>query len=454
MRKRCALCLMTLLVAVALGVGWDLSVGSPGPAFGDWVASHGIPLATVDPNADDADLAPLRGIVGGARVVCLGESRHDASEQFRLKHRMIRYLVEEMGFSIIVFEEGMVQARTVDDYILGGAGDPETILGGLSVWFAWDTDEILAFVEWMREYNADPSHETKIRVCGLDCTAPRPGLIEALDYIEGVDPGFAEQFDTGSLGLSLFTDGDWRVTFERYAAMSDARRAAIGQAYEDLADYMNARRSDFVRRSSPEEFDWAMRQVYVGQAAHDLYCSQSREEGGVIRDLAMADNLAWILDEELPGRKAVVWAHNAHVSRAPFTMPDAFDGTLVDMIYHLSDRLGDDLVSIAGTCHHGEYGTGSGIDQRTMAPTDTTYLGGALAQSGANLMLLDLRDVPQGSPASRWLGRERRMRGQGVDMVCVPADAYDAVYFVRTITQTHPGPRAAARMRFQQAGSR
>ncbi len=453
MRKRFALCLMMFVVAVALGVGSDLSIGSPGPDFVEWLAAHGSPIDTIDPEAGTSDLAPLRRIVDGARVVCLGESRHDASEQFQLKHRMIRYLVEEMGFSVIVFEEGMAHAKAVDDYIGGGEGDPSAILGGLSNWFAWDAREVLEFVEWMRAYNDDPSHPTKLRFFGVDCTAPRLGLVNALAYIESVDPAFADWFDTGTLGLSLYSEGDWRATFERYAAVTDERREAIGRAYEDLAAYMEARRSEFVRRSSAGEFDWALRQVLVGQAAHDLYCSQSREEGGVIRDLAMADNLTWILDEHLPGRKVVVWAHNAHISRAPFTMPDAFGGTLVDMIYHLSDRLGGDLVSIAGLCYQGEYADDDGVDPGSVAPTDTTYLGGAVAQAGEELMLLDLRSAPQGSPASRWLGRERRMRGQGVDMVCVPSDAYDAVYFVRTITRTEPGPRAAARFRFRDAGA-
>jgi len=454
MRKRFALCLMTFVVAVALGVGSDLSIGSPGPGFAEWVTAHGSRLDTIDPEAGTRDLAPLRRIVDDAHVVCLGESRHDASEQFRLKHRMIRYLVEEMGFSVIVFEEGMAQAKAVDDYILGGEGDPSAILGELSNWFAWDAREIVDFVEWMRAYNDDPSHATKLRFFGVDCTAPRLGLVNALAYIESVDPAFADRFNTGSLGLSLYSEDDWMSTFERYAALTDERREAIGRAYDDLADYMEARRSEFVRRSSVNEFDWALRQVNIGQAAHDLYCSKSREEGGIIRDLAMADNLTWILDEHLPGQKAVVWAHNAHVARSPFTMPDAFDGTLVDMIYYMSDRFGDDLVSIAGLCYQGDYAEGDGVDPRSVAPTDTTYLGGAVAQAGEEMMLLDLRMAPQGSPASRWLGRERRMRGQGVDMVCVPSDAYDAVYFVRTITRTTPGPRAASRFKFRNAGAR
>ncbi|MCD4690459.1 erythromycin esterase family protein [bacterium] len=450
--KRCAICLTILLVATTLGVGWDISAGSPGPTFAEWVAAHGAPIATIDPGGDSGDLEPLRRIVGDARVVCFGESRHDASEQFRLKHRMIRFLVEEMGFSVIVFEESVAHAQTVDAYIQGGEADAAAILGDLCNWFAWDTREVLELVEWMRAYNADPAHEPKLRFFGVDCTAPRLGLVDALAYVEGLDTRFPNDFEIGSLGLSLFVDGDWPLTFDRYAALTDERKQAIGQAYDDLAAYVAARRSDFVRRSSAAEFDWAMRHVLVAQAAHGLYSSQSREEGGIIRDLAMADNLTWILEEQAPGEKVVVWAHNAHIARAPFTMPDALEGTLVDMIYHLSDRLGEDLVSIAGSCYEGEYDD-SWVDPRTVAPTDTTYLGGALAEATEEFMLLDLRTAPEGSPAACWLHRERRMRGQGVDMVCVPADAYDAVYFVRTITRTEPGPRAQARFRSQRTGS-
>ena len=205
MKKRFALCLMTLVVAVALGVGWDLSSGSPGPDFAEWVATHGAPIDTVDPDADTGDLVPLRRIVDDARVVCLGESRHDASEQFRLKHRMIRYLVEEMGFSVIVFEEGMACAKAVDDYLQGGAGDPAAILGDLSNWFAWDTQEVLELVAWMREYNDDPSHKTKLRFLGVDCTAPRLGVVNALAYIENIDPAFADRFEQ-----ELIHQGDQR----------------------------------------------------------------------------------------------------------------------------------------------------------------------------------------------------------------------------------------------------
>ena len=106
------------------------------------------------------------------------------------------------------------------------------------------------------------------------------------------------------------------------------------------------------------EFEWAMRQVH---AARQRTTSTARDEGGGRGHPRPRDGRQPRHGSSMsicPGRKAIVWAHNAHVSRAPFTMPDAFGGTLIDMIYHLSDRLGDDLVSIAGVLLQGEYGEG------------------------------------------------------------------------------------------------
>ena len=220
------------------------------------------------------------------------------------------------------------------------------------------------------------------------------------------------------------------------------RRDAIGRAYEELAAYMEDRRSDFVRRSSVVEFEWAMRQVPSGQAAHELSCSAVERRGRRHprpRDGGQPRHgFSMII---CPGRKAIVWAHNAHVSRAPFTMPDA-SRDAVDVIDHLSDRLGDDLVSIAGDLSQRRVRLDRGVDPRAVAPTDTTYLGGALAQAGEELMLLDLRSARPGQPCGG--------RGSAGNAGCGDrawtwsvsrADAYDAVYFVRTITRTERGSR-------------
>lgn len=82
-----------------------------------------VPLHTVDPTADDdSDLAVLRQVIGDARVVGLGESAHFVSEFYRLRDRVLRYLVRELEFSAFVLESGLPEGLGVDDWVRDGPG--------------------------------------------------------------------------------------------------------------------------------------------------------------------------------------------------------------------------------------------------------------------------------------------------------------------------------------------
>src|SRR5690349_21451383 len=58
-------------------------------------------LAGTDFELPDDDLAPLDGIVGDADVVGIGESVHTTGGEVRMRARLIRYLVEVLGFRAI-----------------------------------------------------------------------------------------------------------------------------------------------------------------------------------------------------------------------------------------------------------------------------------------------------------------------------------------------------------------
>jgi erythromycin esterase len=48
----------------------------------DWVQANAIPLSTVETGRGFADLERLRGIIGDARIVSLGEATHGTREFF------------------------------------------------------------------------------------------------------------------------------------------------------------------------------------------------------------------------------------------------------------------------------------------------------------------------------------------------------------------------------------
>ena len=101
-----------------------------GPAEADrdpriaWLDEHVVPLITCEAGHGFDDLEPLGAVIGDARIVGLGESTHGTREQFQMKHRLVEYLVEELGFTWFAVEASTPEAHRLDAYVLGGEGDP------------------------------------------------------------------------------------------------------------------------------------------------------------------------------------------------------------------------------------------------------------------------------------------------------------------------------------------
>ena len=138
-----------------------------------WLANNAIRLKGVEAGQGFEDMQPLKKVIGEARLVALGEATHGTREFFQLKHRMLEFLVTEMGFTVFGIEATMPEAFDVNEFVLNGKGDPAGALAGLYFW-TWDTEEVLDMIRWMRNYNADPHHEKKVKFYGFDAQVPGP----------------------------------------------------------------------------------------------------------------------------------------------------------------------------------------------------------------------------------------------------------------------------------------
>jgi hypothetical protein len=69
-----------------------------------WIRHNAVSLDTADPGAGLDDLAPLGRWIGDAEIVGLGETVHGAAEDITLKHRTLRFLVEQLGFRPLIVE--------------------------------------------------------------------------------------------------------------------------------------------------------------------------------------------------------------------------------------------------------------------------------------------------------------------------------------------------------------
>ena len=106
------------------------------------------------------------------------------------------------------------------------------------------------------------------------------------------------------------------------------------------------------------------------------------------RDGLMADNLRWLIEEAYPGRKVIVWAHNAHVMNAYFAadwrgvyaepQPNGMKPAGV----FLAEWLKDGLYTIAMTTNEGEDGWANGQRRGPISPAPEGSLESRLHKLG------------------------------------------------------------------------
>jgi erythromycin esterase-like protein len=136
--------------------------------------AQAIPLKTVRAGNGFDDLQALKPILQNKRIVALGEATHGTSEFFRMKHRLLEFLVCEMGYEHFGMETSPEVGQVINDYITGGKRNPQQVL-----YWPWATVEVIEMLNWMRAYNADPASPHKITFHGIDPTTGQRDLVMA-----------------------------------------------------------------------------------------------------------------------------------------------------------------------------------------------------------------------------------------------------------------------------------
>ena len=307
-----------VVVAVGVGVcpmlagqvgGTRAASGVPGEVT-EWMKSAAIPLEGTSPEGGVEDMEALGAAIGDARIVAMGEETHGTHEFFQLKHRMLEYLVEKKGFTVFAIEANWPESLAVNEYVLNGNGDAAEVLEGLYTW-TWNTEEMLEMIRWMRKYNADPKHARKVKFLGFDMQVAHLAARNAEEYLEKVDPAEAK---AASVVFAPVSD----AARERESAATKPK--IFWQKTEErvqlLIERFESRKKAYVEASSMEQWTLARHNLEIARQAAEMY---SVDQTGSIspRDEEMAGNVKWILDQEGPESKIMLWAHNGHVATAP-----------------------------------------------------------------------------------------------------------------------------------------
>ncbi len=123
-----------------------------------------VPLNTVEVGNGFEDLKEFKDIFKDKQIIALGGATYGTKEFFQIKHRMLEFLVEEMGYRTFAMDVDFGRTELINNYILNGEGNAENIVRQTKIngGYSWSTVESLELIEWMRKYNEDSNHKEKL----------------------------------------------------------------------------------------------------------------------------------------------------------------------------------------------------------------------------------------------------------------------------------------------------
>jgi erythromycin esterase len=289
------------------------------------------------------DLAALREMVGDADVVALGESVHTSGGYYRAKHRLFRFLVEDLGFRAFAFESPWTDAELVKHYVDTCEGTaPDAVLGGL--FGVWASRSVVKMVEWMCTYNQtnpddpvtfwgfdiqQPWHDGRLLVSYLEDAVAEPG-----DMVAGV---LRCNGATSTSASDYYLDPDSQF-------MDEADHGACVGALNAVQSYFDEHEAELVAGTSAEELAWARLSLVSLRAwEFEVFFGDDHARSSSARDEGMALVFQAMKQLRNPDDRVAVWAHNWHIAYRTDEMNPQVG---LSMGSHLRQALGDSYFAI------------------------------------------------------------------------------------------------------------
>jgi erythromycin esterase len=415
---------MATLVA---GCGSSTDVDPAAAGALAWIADHATPLASIDPVASSSDLAPFITMAGSARVIGLGEGTHGSHEFFALKDRLLRHLVEDGGVTGFAIEASMPDAFAIDHYVRTGVGDPAVLLSRLYFW-QWNTQEVADVIAWLRQWNQQHP-ERQVGFYGFDMQFPAAAIDSVEHYAERRDATLLESVQSNYECLAPYLNDSHGQFAQAYSTAGDSYWAQC----QTKVTVVPALLQQYPSASPDYAVALEMSRIVVQWEA--LMESRSAD----LRDAAMSDNVAWLLDREGPGGKLVLWAHNYHISRFPGSMGNS-----------LANHFGADFLPVGFSFGSGGLNAEEGLRNGQVGSLKVNEAPAPVADSFEAVFAsapspnyyFDMRQAT--GDAADWFSRGHRFRTIGLiyyplapeshySTLVLPSN-YDVMFFTRTIT--------------------
>jgi len=272
------------------------------------------------PLYNETDLKLLFDRIGDARIVMLGEASHGTHEYYTWRAHISKRLIQEKQFNFIAVEGDWPDCYGVNRFIKGynrSSKRAYNILHGFKRWptWMWANWEMVAFADWLFNYNNKLPANKKIGFYGLDVYSLWESMESIMEYLKKTDRVTLKVAEEAYLCFE---------PYQREEGQSYARASMfVPKLCEDeVIDLLKELRQKIPTYDSDHENVFSAEQnALVAVNAEKYY--RAMVHGGPhswnVRDRHMADTLDRLLKFHGKDAKAIVWEHNTHIGDARAT---------------------------------------------------------------------------------------------------------------------------------------
>ncbi|MFU1794609.1 erythromycin esterase family protein [Paenibacillus azoreducens] len=394
------------------------------------------------------DLQFLKSLLKDKRMISLGEASHGASEYNLAKVRLVKFLHEQMGYSVLAFESNLADASTA--YAQINHDKPQDTMEK-SIFGVWHVQENLPLFEYIAEQS-----KTKhpLILTGVDVQGTSNSFITFVEkWFSSIDQGKAADFGEAErwyVKMHSYTDlkqfnREQTQLIEKYRLIQQfvkENETKLQQAYPANPELVPS--LERVLQNRIDMVDTYI--IHMVKLFAQIEPENQIKEASYIRDQQMANNAAWLAERLYPDKKIIFWGHNYHVRKHNFTMITEHDG--FDFNNHPYPTMGEMLPFSLKKEHYviGLYayqGSSNLNNQKVESvslPHQTGSMEDILKAGGHPFQFIDLSGAKL-EPSTSWMFTPRIAKAWGkLEEKMIIRDQYDGLLFIDTI---HPSKRSS-----------
>lgn len=403
---------------------------------------------------DFADLQFLKKPLANKTVVSLGENFHRVKEYSQVKIRLIKFLHEEMGYDVIAFESGMMEAAAVNantDQLT-----PEQMMGG-SIFPIWHSEETLELFKYIQE-QAKTDHPLILAGYDMQLTSYLSTMFIG-KWMAKVNPATGEAYQKmdmeamSALYAAFGNELEETVSPEKRKAVQKVE-ATYAPKYRAAIDFLKKHKKELLKAypTEPKLLDMAVKSL-EDRIAFMRMMQKDTVESYEYRDRIMAEHVEWLSREMYPGKKMILWAHNDHLAKNTSKMKTVENGKWINSFKSMGEilhqKLKDKMYVVGLYMNQGSavtISTNQPFQIRKMPAGSLEY---RVMQSGYKQSFIDLTSFTKRTAETAWMWQPVYAAEDGMtselirqmSMKFVPKEQYDGLL---VIDQVHaPTPLAS-----------